>query len=537
MIKKLTVENYALIESIDIDFPKGLIVITGETGAGKSILLGALSLLQGGKSDNSVFSNNLKNCVVEGEFELKGEEYRLRRVITPAGRSRFFVNDEPVTAAQLAKVSESLIDIHAQNRQLQLGDKSFQISVLDSFCSNGSLLSEYRAEYEKVTELTAAVEKLKKEQASYEADKEYQQFQLAKLEEASLQSGEIEELEQEEKLLSNAENIKATLGKVLQLLEGEEYSLSQAMKESSNSLSKISNLLPDALSLSKRLDSCRIEIRDIVDEVEMLSSKTEISPLRLEQIQERLSLLYSLLKRYQVNNIEELIGVREELREKLSQGEEWGENMEKLCNELKDSSLHLRELADKLSAKREKGALKLSEILEYEIKNLDLKNARFDIQVSKIGAPGIDGQDEIKFFFSTNPGDKLIEIQKVASGGELSRVMLCLKKVMGERENMPTMIFDEIDVGVSGRIADTMGDVLSQMGNSMQIIAITHLPQVASKGGTHLLVYKEFEKDNKAHTKIKFIDSKERIMEIARLLSGKITTPEAVENAKVLLGV
>lgn len=537
MIKRLTVQNYALIESLDIDFPKGLTVITGETGAGKSILLGALSLLLGSKSDNSIFSNNLQNCVVEGEFELEGKEYILRRVVTPAGRSRFFVNDEPASASEIAKVSGSLIDIHAQNKQLLLGDRSFQTSVLDSFCSNGALLSKYQAKYEKVAQLKASIEALKKALAAFNADKEYQQFQLSKLEEADLQGGEIESLENEEKLLSNAESIKGALEKTLQLLDSEEFSLAQSLKESSQTLSKLSDILPETSSLSERLESARIEIRDIVDEVESLSGQVDVSPSRLEQIQDRLSLLYSLLKRYEAKDDNQLIEIREVFRQKLSQGEKGGDDIEKLQKELDANLMELHALADELSEKREKGALKLSKVLEKEIQNLDLKDGRFEVQSHRTEELAPDGQDDIRFLFSANPGEKLIDIQKVASGGELSRVMLSLKKVMGEKSNMPTMIFDEIDVGVSGRIAEEMGEVLYQMGKTMQILAITHLPQVASKGASHLLVYKEIGKDNKARTKIRYIAQDERIMEVARLLSGKTTSPEAVENAKVLLSL
>lgn len=535
MIKKLTVQNYALIESLDIDFPKGLTVITGETGAGKSILLGALSLLLGGKSDISALSNDSKNCVVEGDFETDGVEHILRRVVTPAGRSRFFVDDSPVTAAEIAKISGALIDVHAQNRQLYLGDKVFQTGVLDSFCSNSKLFSEYKIKYEKVAELKLSLEALKKEVASFKADKEYQQFQFYRLSDANLQSGEIEALEAEEKLLANAESIKGALERALQAIDNEENSVSQSLKEGINALSKVHDLVPDTQSLSKRLESSRVEIRDIADELETLSQRVEVSPERLEQIQERLSLLYSLLKRYDAEDIDALIALRDSLEKKLSQGESGDENILKIEKELKADLKELQSLADSLSEKREKGAVKLSKVLEEEIKKLDLKNGRIEVTSYRTEELSPLGQDEVKFMFSANPGEKLIDIQKVASGGELSRVMLCLKKVLGEKENMPTMIFDEIDVGVSGKIADQMGEMLSKMGEKMQILAITHLPQVASKGATHLLVYKEIAEDGKARTKLKFIEGKERVMEVARLLSGKTTSPEAVENAKVLL--
>ena len=461
--------------------------------------------------------------------------YILRRVILPSGRSRFFINDEPATASSLAKITENLIDIHEQNMHLLLASKSFQTSVLDSFCSNGTLMGEYKKKWERVNELKSNLYSLEKKMAAYSADKEYQQFQLSKLEEAALQSGELESLEREEKLLSNAESIKMAIDVASKSLEGEQFSIVQSIKDSAQNLSRFSALFPNLQDIVSRLNSSRIEIRDIIDELNILGDKIEVSSKRLEEIRERLSLLYSLLRRYNVSNVDELISIREELLQKLSVAEGSTNIIKENQRELKENQKELESLALKISKSRTSGAPKLSKVLEESIKDLGLKSGKFEIKVEKALALSPSGGDDIKFLFAANPGEEPIEIEKVASGAELSRVMLCLKKIMGERENMPTMIFDEIDAGVSGSIADKIGEMLYQMGHTMQIIAITHLPQVASKGTSHILVYKEVGEDKKAHTNIKFLSGDSRTMEIARLLSGKTTTKQAIENAKVLL--
>ncbi|MCI1720402.1 MAG: DNA repair protein RecN [Bacteroidales bacterium] len=537
MLRKLTIQNYALIESLDIDFPDGLIIITGETGAGKSILLGAISLLLGVKADLNVLKRADKNCVVEGEFEADGKDYILRRVIAPSGRSRSFINDEPVTSAALADISSRLVDVHAQHKHLLLNDKDFQLKVLDYFSGTGDLLVKYRAEYEKVIELQEELKKLEAQIAADRRDREYREFQFKKLDEASLKEGELEELDAEQKQLANAEEIKSSITGAINLLSGDSTSTLQNLKDAGQLLEKCSNFVPVFSDLAKRIESCRIECKDILGELEKKEEDVVVSPGRLEEVENRMSDLYALLKRFNCSEIKELIAIKDDFSDKLRQTEKGDEQHVKLVKELEDSKKERERIALLISEKRREFAPKLSRKLEGAIKDLEMPNARFDVQLSNLAECSPSGKDEIHFMFTANGAERMVEIQKIASGGELSRIMLCIKKLMAEYIGMPTMIFDEIDVGVSGSIADKMGRLLSDMGKNMQIFAITHLPQIASKGKTHLLVYKEFDNTKHAQTKIKVLSSKDRIMEIARLLSGEKMSSAAVENAKVLLGV
>lgn len=537
MLRRLTIQNYALIESLDINFPDGLIIITGETGAGKSILLGAVSLLLGGKADSNVFGSSQKNCVVEGEFVLGGKEYILRRVISPAGRSRSFINDEPASNAELSEISSRLIDIHAQHKQLLLNDKNFQLKVLDYFSGTGELLAKYKVLYDKILEQQTELARMDAQIAADRKDKEYREFQFKKLKDADLSDGELEELEAEQKRLANAEEIKSSILEVSELLNGESVSLVQNIKESEQLLEKCSKFVPGFEELAKRLESCRIECQDIVEEIERQQEKISVSPDRLAEVEERTGVLYSLLKRFDSPDVAGLIKERDKFADELAKAEKGCGEREKLSAELEKNIREREKLAGEISKRRNGSAGDLSRLLEREIKELEMPKAHFRVEVEELKECGPSGKNETKFMFTANGADKLIEIQKVASGGELSRIMLCIKKLMAEYTGMPAMIFDEIDVGVSGSIADKMGKMLDDMGKRMQIFAITHLPQVASKGETHLLVYKEFDTSQHAHTNIKFIKGKERLMEIARLLSGEKMSDAAVENAKVLLGV
>ena len=537
MLRKLTIQNYALIESLDIDFPDGLIIITGETGAGKSILLGAVSLLLGTKTDLSVLKSTDKNCVVEGEFEADGNDYTLRRVIAPSGRSRSFINDEPVSSANLADISSKFVDIHAQHKHLLLNDKDFQLNVLDYFSGTGDLLDEYKLRYDNVLQLQEDLKKIDAQIAEDRRDKEYREFQFKKLDEAALRDGELEELEAEQKQLANAEDIKASTDGAISLLSGDNISVLQNLKDAEQLLEKSSNFVPGFAEFAKRIESCRIECKDIVDELEKRGEGVVFSPGRLEEVENRMSDLYALMKRYNCSDINGLINLRDEFAQKLKLTERGDERREKLACELEQKKIERDSFARQISEKRAANAPKLSKTLEKAVKDLEMPNARFDVKLTESDECSPSGMDEIQFMFTANGAERMVELQKVASGGELSRIMLCIKKLMAEHTGMPTMIFDEIDVGVSGSIADKMGQLLSDMGEHMQIFAITHLPQIASKGKTHLLVYKEFDASNHAQTKIKVLSKKERIIEIARLLSGEKTSSAAVENAKVLLGV
>lgn len=533
MLKSLSIQNYALIEKLDITFSDGLTIITGETGAGKSILLGAVSLLLGGKAEMTILRGG-KNCVVEGVFEVDGREFILRRVISSGGRSRSFINDEPATNADLAQLSGTLVDIHAQHKHLLLGEKEYQMGVLDSFAGAGELLKEYKESFGKVADFKAQIAELERALASAEAEREFTEFQLSKLNEADIQPGELQELEKEQLTLANAEQIKSAAEGALQLLQEDEGSILLKMKEIEILLEKNAEVAPAFKTLAERIKSCRIECKDISDEIESFSSKIDISPERLQWVEGRMELIYSLLKRHNVSNTEELEKIRMELSQKLEVGVTGREYKEELSKELEKEEVTLAHLATQLTALRKEKAGLLAQTVQNQIQMLEMPRARFSVAVTpRAGGPVASGADDVNFLFSAN-GDRLVELQKVASGGELSRLMLCIKKIMASYTGMPTMIFDEIDVGVSGSIADKMGSLIGEMGEKMQIFAITHLPQIASKGASHLLVYKEFI-DGKAVTKIKFIAGRERTLEIARLLSGELTTKEAIANAEVLL--
>ena len=535
MLKRLTIQNYALIENLDIEFPQGLVIITGETGAGKSIMLGALSLLLGGKGDVSALKDSQKNCVVEGEFECDGEEIILRRVISPAGRTRNFINDEPATLAALTQISSSIVDIHAQHQHLLLTDASYQMKVLDYFAGTGDLLDQYKEAYTSLQQAETLLQKLEAEIARKEGDREYRQFQFDKLQEAKLKAGELEELEIELKQLSNAGMIKESICGAVELLNPMGTSFVQNLKDSVHLLQKCSNFVPGLQELADRLESCRLECKDIEEELEGFADRVVVSPQRLEQVEERLSQIYSLLKKHSAENVEQLLQVQQELeRELLGQEQDQWEKKEL---EQKIGLLKARrdDLAGQLSQKRKESVASLSATLQDMIRDLQMPYAVFEVAVSENEKYTLQGKDNIEFMFSANGGNKLGLLHKSASGGELSRIMLCLKSLMAQYTGMPTMIFDEIDTGVSGSIADKMGALIGKMGERMQIFAITHLPQIASKRGTHLLVYKEFDAENNATTRIRTLDSDERVNEVARMLSGSELTKAALENARELL--
>lgn len=536
MLSRLSISNYALINSLDITFPDGLVIITGETGAGKSILLGALSLLLGKRADASVFSDPARNCVVEAEFSDKGgEEYILRRVITPAGRSRSFLNDEPVSLSELTAVSNKIIDIHEQHQHLLLTDPEFRLSVIDHFAGTGDLLEEYRAVYSEYAALEEGIASLSKEIADAERDAEYREFQLSKLAEARLVPGEMEALEQEQRALAHAEDIRGGLESAWQYLNPGEVSVAQQLKDAAARLSKYSAFDSRLQPLAERLESCKIEVSDIEREIEDISSGITVSPERLQAVEERMSLIFSLQRKYDCADVDALIALRGSLEESVAGTEQMQQRLESLRRELAEVGERRSALAGRLSEARQAASEALSGELQDAVRSLEMPHAEFRAVVSPKSVLTATGGDNLDFMFSANGSESLRDISKVASGGELSRVMLSLKGLLARYTSLPTMIFDEIDTGVSGRIADKMGDMIGRMGERMQIFAITHLPQIASKRGAHYLVYKEFGPDGKASTGIRRLEGEERVMEVARMLSGSELTRAAVENARELL--
>lgn len=562
MLKALHIKNYVLIDSLDIGFPAGLVIITGQTGAGKSILLGALSLVMGSRADSSVIGAAGDNCVVEAEFEVNDEDGSLRqyldeneidfdpvdgkgqltirRILNSNGRSRSFVNDSPAPLKVLSMLSSRLIDIHSQHETMLLRDKQFQMSMLDHFAGDGGLLQSCRTRWERLTGLKNDLDEVNANLSRTNAEKDYNQAQFERLDSAHLKDGELEELETEQKQLANAEEIKSSLYQVENYFspsgddaQDDRMSIDSMLKDSSRILDKLSSYIPSVSALSERIESARLELDDVLSEVSDLESGTEISDERLQEVEERLSLLYDLLKKYSCTQVSELIELRDRLSESLADTSVLEARKSALEQEIGEAEKDLADACSDLHDARAKAVPGFSENICNSIRSLELDRAVFDV-VLEPGKPGPDGSDTILFRFSST-GKSPVDVAKCASGGEMSRIMLCLKAMMARYTNMPSMIFDEIDTGVSGSVADKMGSMICSMGDYMQVFAITHLPQVAAKGDAHYIVTKEFDGD-RAISSIRKISGEDRVMEVARILSGSRVTPEAIANAKSLLG-
>jgi len=527
MLAKLFVQNYALIRELDVELENGLTIITGETGAGKTILLGALSLILGTRADTSVLLDKNEKCVVEGIFKIEDydlEEFFasneldydpvtiLRREINPAGKSRAFINDTPVTVNLLKELGDKLIDIHSQHQTLMLNDNSFQLNVIDSFAGTLKLKNDYRIVYSNYRKLKKEYGEMKEKTERNKADLEYYQFQLDQLEEARLQHGEQEELEKEQELLEHAEEIKMALENSSHLLSSDETSILAKLRDVKTFIDKIKSFLPDGDTLFSRTDSVYIELDDLAGEIEKLSAGIEADPQRLTQINERLDHLYLLIQKHRVRNLDELI-------------------LESLLNREVNSMVTIaNEMSEKRKAVLQDVELRITDLL----KQLGMPNGKFRISLSKTKEFTPSGTDDADFLFSANKQVKPENIARIASGGELSRVMLSLKSLLTKNTNLPTIIFDEIDAGVSGEVADKVGQILAAMGKYMQVVNITHLPQVASRGTKHFHVYKD-ESGDSTITRVKLLSDDERILEVARLLSGSEITETAIKNARELL--
>lgn len=549
MLKHLSIENYLLIGSLELDFPKGLIIITGETGAGKSVLLGALQLLLGGKAESGMIKERDKNCIVEGlfQFEMPIEvkwqdgsttqesELIIRRVLSASGRSRAFVNDEPATQQMLLELSGKMVDVHTQHQQLLLGNEAFQMSILDNFAGSVQLLEQYRALHNSYKNALQRLKEAESKARNSISENEYKSFVLERLIEANLQEGELAAIEQEQKELANAEEIKSALYRAAALMESEEFSINRNLREAAAGISKLTGYIPALGQLAERIESCRIECKDIAEELESNAERVEINPQRLEAVEERIGQIYDLLHKYDCSGEAQLIAYREELRSQLAEREAGEEEIARMRLEAEELSKAERQKAKELGEARQKAIMRLSEELQAMVRSLGMPKALFQAKLSALAELGENGGESIAFLFSANGSPAPGALAKVASGGELSRIMLCLKALLAQYTGMPTLIFDEIDTGVSGSVAEKMGRMIDRMGQMMQVIAITHLPQIASKGEMHLLVYKENLPDG-AKTGIRTLKSEERVLEIARMLSGEELTPAAIENAKELLG-
>jgi DNA repair protein RecN (Recombination protein N) len=552
MLQQLQIQNYAIIDEINIDFSGKLNIITGETGAGKSILVGALSLILGERADSTVLLHREKKCMVEGcfstpaagpvrEFLLArdldiGQELIIRREIAVNGKSRAFINDTPVNLDQLRQLSALLVDLHQQFDTLTLGETDFQREVLDALAANHLKLHEYRQGY---TALELARKKLKSRQAeksAFTAQYDYHKFLSDELEEANFRENEVEELDNELKLLSNAEGIKGAISGVVDLLSDGEEPVVQQLKRAQHQLQAFTGWHAGIGPLLDRLQSAQLELADIGDELARTNDQIQYDPLRIEQISDRIATGYKLFKKHAVTDTAGLLAIREQLSAKLDAVHNLDSvigDLEKECDQLLTSST---KIAAQLSAARGKQAEPLQQKVNRLLKQVGMPNARLKVSIHALPANGLDysGADHIEFLFDANNSDRFEPVRKVASGGELSRLMLCIKSLVAESLDMPTLIFDEIDTGISGEAARQVGIIMKALAVSRQVISITHQPQIAGKADAHFFVYKE-TRDRELKTNIRLLTPDERITTIARMLSGEKPTAAALENAREML--
>lgn len=550
MLQSIYIQNYALIDILDINFDKGFSVITGETGAGKSIMLGAIGLLLGQRADTKSIKNGKSKCLIEAHFDISpynmqaffeeneleydSRECILRRELYASGKSRAFINDSPASLGLMKELGEKLIDIHSQHQNLLLNNEGFQLKVLDIIANNEKELENYRSAYNQYRKTSQELSRIINEAEKSKADEDYIRFQLEQLEEAHLKEGEQEELEQDASALSHSEEIKAGFYKVEQTFLGDEVSLLSALKENINTLRTVQRVYQPAGEFSERMESCYIELKDIAHEISNVQEKIEFNPEQLANINERLNLLYSLQQKHRVQTEKELIELCESYKNQLTKITSFDEQIEALTLRKQKEYDQVKKLASGLTKKRLKAAKTVQSEMQKRLIPLGMPNIRFCVELNEKKEPDNNGVDNVAFLFSANKNSALQPISSVASGGEIARVMLALKAMIAGTAELPTIIFDEIDTGVSGEIADKMASIMQEMGNFMQVISITHLPQIAAKGAEHYKVYKQ---DNEIETKSNIckLDAAERIEEIAHMLSGATLTEAAINNAKELL--
>jgi len=549
MIQSLSVENYAIINNLEIEFSRGLSIITGETGAGKSILLGALSLILGKRADTSILKDKTRKCIVEGTFDITEYGFQnffdendidyddftiLRREISPIGKSRAFINDTPVNLNILSEIGIRFIDIHSQHQNLNLSNSQFQLKVIDCFSHSEDLLRNYQEVYNLFRDLSKEYQYLHEKSQQSQTDLDYYQFQFNQLDIAKLKENEQNELEQELEKLNHAEEIKNNLNNSVSLLSGEDNTVLNKLKDIHSFINKIIKFYPDVAEHAKRLESTYIELKDVANELELLKEKIELDPEKLEYINERLDLIYSLQHKHKVNTIKDLLDIKESLKQKIDDVSSYEFKLEDLKKRINECENKLNDFARLLSQQRQESLKNIEKEITILLLDLGIPNGRFKIHHEITGDYTINGKDRVQFLFSANKNIALQEISKIASGGELSRLMLSIKSLLSDSSGLPTIIFDEIDMGVSGEIADKVGNIIKRMSKGMQIINITHLPQVACKGDFHYLVYKSDEGESTtAH--VKLLNNEERHIEIARMLSGEELTEAAMENARELL--
>ena len=550
MLRQLYIKNFTLIDELDIELHPGFSVITGETGAGKSIILGAIGLLLGQRADSKSIKTGAEKCVIEAHFDLSrypmqeffdeneieqdAADTIVRRELTSAGKSRAFINDTPVSLSMLKELGEQLVDVHSQHQNLLLQKQDFQLNVVDIIANDQKELALYQQTYSELQAAKSQLQTLKDDIERNRQSLDFLQFQYEELDNAKLTEGEQEELEQQSETMEHAEDIKSALYEADNALYSERTGAVSLVRTAQNALSGISKVMPNTAELAERLESCRIELKDIAEEVSSLLEDTDFDPSELEHIQARLDRLYELEKKYHADTVEELISQRDELKQKLSNIENSDEALEELEAKCQKLTAKSQQQADTLTKLRQKAGKHIEEQLRQRLVPLGMPNVRFEVSIAK-GELGKNGQDAVSFLFSANTSTPLQPVAQVASGGEIARVMLSLKAMISGAVKLPTIIFDEIDTGVSGKIAEKMADIMQEMGQTeRQVISITHLPQIASKGAHHYRVSKE-ETPKGTTSRMVELSQDERVDEIAQMLSGSDVTEAAIANAKQLL--
>lgn len=550
MLTSLHIKNYALIEQLDLALSEGFSVITGETGAGKSIILGALGLLQGHRADVKSIKAGEKKCIVEGEFAVDGlgvkrlleavdidcddDSVIIRREIMASGKSRTFINDTPATLATLKDISTRLIDIHSQHQNLLLGHETFIIDTVDCVAGAPNINKEYEDAYDEWTAAERRLKQLREESARSQSDQEFLAFQLHQLEEAGLESGELEALEEEQQTLAHAEDIKSALCKASSAMSQDEFDVCSVLRQAIDALQDAGEYLANAAELAERLDSALIEIDDVRGEVEAEAERVEFDPRRLEYVDDRIGTIMSLLKKHRLDTVDQLIAKTDEMRQALDAIENADERIAEQEARVKAARKKLLAAAARLTETRQKAAQEIERGLTESMHGLGMPHATILLEFSRRQHPDRSGLDAVRFLFSANKSVPPQDVAQTASGGEVARLMLALKALIAQKKNMPTIIFDEIDTGVSGTMAERMGQVMGAICSHAQVLCITHLPQIAALGDHHFRVYKE-ENDEGTRSHIVPLDDEERVREVANMLSGAQLTPEALANARQLL--
>lgn len=551
MLKRLYISNFALINEMDVVFPGNLTVITGETGAGKSIFLEALGLALGKRAELAALKNKTKKCVIEAEFDAKELDLKsffeendldaestiiLRREISVDGKSRSFLNDSVVSLSALKNLSEKLIDIHSQHQTLLLNQGNFQLEVLDAFAASLVLYKEYKMEYSRLNKLNSGLKSLLEQEAQARKELDYFQFLFDELEQVEIVPGQLKTLEEESATLENAESIKGNLLQAANAINGGDTNVLSALSQVKNSIQNISKYGKSYAGFYERINSAYIELKELGGDLEDSEGQVHFDSAKLEEVNSKMDKLNRLLKKHAVSNEEDLLKIKTEIEEKLSQFGSLENEIEKNKKDIAKLTATCTKLAKELTQLRTKATAGIEKQVKEILTDLSMENANFKIELSQQSEIGASGFDLVKFLFSANKGGHLEELHKVASGGELSRLMLSLKALLATKKQLPTIIFDEIDTGVSGDVADKIGNILLKMGSAMQVVTITHLPQMASKGQHHLFVYKKDDED-KTVSYIKQLNKDERVIEIAKMLSTSNPTQSALKNAKELLSL